>query len=101
MAYNESTFTQIIVTIVKTLGDYRMVDYDLKLGRWWGAGGKKINNDVIVLIAKDDRKAFIATPYGMKGPVLDTSCKGIVDNDIIPNFRGKIITVAWKKPPMI
>jgi len=34
MAYNESTFTQIIVTIVKTLGDYRMVDYDLKLGRW-------------------------------------------------------------------
>lgn len=87
VAYNDTTSTQIVIAIVKTVGDYAMVDYALKLGREWGVGGKKFNNGVVILIAKDDRKAFIATGYGMEGPLPDATCKQIVDHDIIPNFK--------------
>jgi len=86
-AYNDSTSTQIVVAIVETVGDYGMVDYAVKLGRTWGVGGKQFNNGVVVLIAKNDHKAFIATGYGMEGPLPDATCKEIVDNDIIPNFK--------------
>lgn len=87
VAYNDSTTTQIVVAIVETVGDYAMVDYALKLGRQWGVGGKAFNNGVVILIAKNDRQAFIATGYGMEGSLPDITCKEIVDHDIIPNFK--------------
>lgn len=89
VAYNDSTSTQIVVVTVETVGDYGMVDYAVKLGREWGVGGKQFNNGVVILIAKSDRKAFIATGYGMEGPLPDAICKEIVDNDIIPNFKSQ------------
>ncbi|HEX5551644.1 MAG TPA: TPM domain-containing protein [Chitinophagaceae bacterium] len=87
VAYNDSTSTQIVIAIVETVGDYGMVDYAVKLGRTWGVGGKQFNNGIVILIAKNDHKAFIATGYGMEGAVPDAICKEIVDNDIIPNFK--------------
>jgi uncharacterized protein len=89
VAYNDSTSTQIVVVTVESVGDYGMVDYAVKLGRQWGVGGKQFNNGVVILIAKSDRKAFIATGYGMEGPLPDAICKEIVDNDIIPNFKSQ------------
>lgn len=86
-AYDDSTSTQIVIAIVETVGDYGMVDYAVKLGRTWGVGGKQFNNGVVILISKNDHKAFIATGYGMEGPLPDATCKEIVDNDIIPNFK--------------
>lgn len=86
-AYNDSTSTQIVIAIVETVGDYGMVDYAVKLGRTWGVGGKQFNNGVVILIAKNDHKAFIATGYGMEGALPDATCKEIVDNDIIANFK--------------
>ncbi|GAA4310962.1 TPM domain-containing protein [Compostibacter hankyongensis] len=87
--YNDTTSTQIAVVIVESVGDYAMVDYAVKLGRSWGVGGKQFNNGVILLIAVKDHKAFIATGYGMEGPLPDATCKEIVENDIIPAFRAQ------------
>lgn len=86
-AYNDSTSTQIAVVTVDEVGDIGMVDYAVKLGRSWGIGGKQFNNGVVLLISKNEHKAFIATGYGMEGPLPDARCKEIVDNDILPNFR--------------
>jgi uncharacterized protein len=86
-AYNDSTSTQIAVVIVPTVGDYAMVDYALAIMRKWGVGSKKNNNGVVLLIAKNDHKVFIATGYGMEGVLPDITCKQIIDNDITPNFQ--------------
>lgn len=85
--YNDSTSTQIAVVTVDEVGDVGMVDYAVQLGRSWGIGGKQFNNGVVVLISKNEHKAFIATGYGMEGPLPDARCKEIVDRDIIPNFK--------------
>lgn len=87
VAYNDSTTTQIVVATVETVGDYAMADYALKLGREWGVGGKAFNNGIVILIAKNERQAFIATGYGMEGSVPDITAKEIVDHDIIPAFK--------------
>lgn len=86
-AYADTTSTQIVIVIIPTTGDYAMVDYAVKLGRTWGVGGSKFNNGIVILIARDDHKAFIATGYGMEGAVPDATCKEIIDGDIIPAFK--------------
>jgi uncharacterized protein len=87
VAYDDSTSNQVVVVIVPTTNDYDPADYATKLGREWGVGNKKTNNGVVLLIAKNDRKIFIAPGYGLEGALPDITCKSIIDNVITPNFK--------------
>ena len=64
VAFNDSTSTQIAVVIIPTLNGDDISDFNVRLGRAWGVGGKEFNNGVVLLIAKGDRKLNIATGYG-------------------------------------
>lgn len=87
VAYNDSTSTQVAIVAINTTGGYAMVDYAVKLGREWGIGGKKFNNGLVILVAAQDHKVFIATGYGLEGAIPDITAQQIVDNAIVPNFR--------------
>ncbi|HQR01416.1 MAG TPA: TPM domain-containing protein, partial [Ferruginibacter sp.] len=43
---------------------------------------------VVLLIAKNDRKLNIATGYGVEGALPDITCKQIIEDIIVPNFKG-------------
>lgn len=88
VAINDSTSTQIAVVIIPSLNGNDISDYNVKLGRAWGVGGKEFSNGVVLLIAKDDRKLNIATGYGVEGALPDITCKHIIDEVIVPNFKG-------------
>lgn len=88
VAFDDSTTTQIAVVIVPTLNGNDIADFNVKLGRAWGVGGKQYNNGVILLIAKGDRKLNIATGYGVEGALPDITTKHIIDEAIVPNFKG-------------
>ncbi len=85
---DDSTSTQIAVVIVKSLNGSSVEDYNLKLGRDWGVGGKDFNNGIILLISKDDRKLNIATGYGLEGALPDITASHIIEDVIVPNFKG-------------
>src|ERR1700743_3415667 len=87
-AYDDTTSIQIAIVTIPTTGDYAIEDYALKILRTWGVGNKKTNNGVVILAAIQDRKVFIATGYGMEGSIPDITAKEIVDNEIVPNFKG-------------
>jgi uncharacterized protein len=89
VAYDDSTSIQVVVVIVKTLDDYAPVDYAVKLGREWGVGNKKTNNGVIFLMSMEEgkRAVFIAPGYGLEGALPDITCKTIIDNEVIPQFK--------------
>lgn len=86
-AYNDSTSTQIVVVIVKTVQPYDMNTYALELGRQWGVGQEGKNNGIILLWAPEDRKIYIATGYGMEGVLPDAYANRIIDRVIIPRFK--------------
>ncbi len=88
VAFDDSTSTQITVVIIPTLNGDDISDYNVKLGRAWGVGGKEFSNGVVLLIAKDDRKLNIATGYGVEGALPDITAKHIIDDQIVPNFKG-------------
>jgi uncharacterized protein len=87
VAYDDSTSNQIVIVTVKTLNDYPIEEYALKLFRDWGIGNKKTNNGVLILAAMDDRKIRIQTGYGLEGAIPDIIANHIIENDIKPNFR--------------
>jgi len=88
VAFDDSTSTQIAVVIIPSLNGDNISNYNVKLGRAWGVGGKEFSNGVVLLIAKGDRKLNIATGYGVEGALPDITCKQIIENIIVPNFKG-------------
>ncbi len=88
VAFDDSTSTQIAVVIIPSLDGYDVAEYNVALGRAWGVGGKEFSNGVVLLVAKNDRKLNIATGYGVEGALPDITCKHIIDEEIVPNFKG-------------
>ena len=87
VAFNDSTSTQIAVVIMRSTGGYDISEYAFELGNKWGIGRKAKNNGILLLVAMEDRAAFIATGYGMEGVFPDALAKRVVNTDIIPNFK--------------
>jgi uncharacterized protein len=87
VAFDDSTSTQIAVVLIKSVGDYDINDYGLKLGRAWGIGQQGKNNGIVVLVAIGDRKVTIQTGYGAEGAVPDAITHEIIQNDITPRFK--------------
>ena len=85
--YNDSTSTQIAIVMLRSLDGYPIDDYAFKLAEKWGIGQKGISNGVLVMVATEDRKIFIATGYGMEGVMPDGLVKRIIEQDIKPSFK--------------
>ena len=88
VAFDDSTSTQVAVVIIHSLDGNDIADYNVKLFRAWGVGGKEHNNGVVLLIAKGDLKLNITTGYGVEGALPDITCKQIIEDIIVPNFKG-------------
>jgi uncharacterized protein len=82
VAYDDSTSNQIAIVLVKTLNDYPIEEYALKIFRDWGVGNKKTNNGVVIVAAIDDRKIRIEVGYGLEGAIPDITANHIIQNDI-------------------
>jgi uncharacterized protein len=88
VALDDATSTQIAVVIVPSTNGATISDYNAELLRKWGVGSKEKNNGIVLLVAKNDRKLDIATGYGLEGALTDANAKSIIDDIIVPNFKG-------------
>jgi uncharacterized protein len=75
------------VATVKSLEGYPIEDYAYRLGRAWGLGQKDKDNGVLLLVAPNDRKVWIATGYGAGSYMTDAMSGIIIREDIIPHFK--------------
>jgi len=85
--FNNETSTQIAVVTVKSLHGYDISEFSFELGEKWGIGQKGKDNGILVLVAPNERKTFIATGYGLEGVVPDAIAKRIVEQEMIPYFK--------------
>jgi uncharacterized protein len=88
VAFNDSTTSDIVVVTVPDIGNSTIDDYALKILRTWGVGDKKNNNGIVVLADIKDRQVAIQVGYGLEGAIPDVTAKAIIDNEIVPNFKG-------------
>ncbi|MDP4219612.1 MAG: TPM domain-containing protein [Bacteroidota bacterium] len=86
-ANEDSTSTQIAIVIINTLNDYPVSDFAIEVGQENKVGQSKKNNGAIILLAKNDRKGFIATGYGLEPTLTDATCNYIYQNILRPALK--------------
>lgn len=85
--YNDSTSTQFTIVIIRTYGEYERGDYTFQLANKWKIGQKGKNNGLLITVAVDDRRYFIATGYGLEGSIPDAIARRVGEQYLKPNFR--------------
>jgi uncharacterized protein len=82
-----STSRQLVVATVPDLQGYPVEDYGYRLGRAWGIGQKGVNNGLILLVSKNDRKIRIEVGYGLEPVITDALSSEIIREKITPAFK--------------
>ena len=78
---------QIAVLLVPSTGRDSLEDFTNQLFRAWKLGRKDVNDGILLLVAKDDRKVRIEVGYGLEGTVTDLLAHRIIEEHITPAFR--------------
>lgn len=84
--YKEKTSNEIAIVILPDLAGEPIENAGLEIGRKWGIGSKK-NNGILMLVDYTGRNVRFDVGYGLEGAVPDIVTKGIIEMDIVPNFR--------------
>jgi uncharacterized protein len=78
---------QFVVATVNSLEGNPIEDYAYKLGRAWKIGTEKKDDGVILLVAPNERKVWIATGYGAGAFLTDAMSGVIIRENILPHFK--------------
>ena len=78
---------QIALLIVPTVSPETVEQYALRVVESWKLGRKGVDDGVLLLVAKDDRKLRIEVGYGLEGALNDATAKRIISETITPRFK--------------
>ncbi len=78
---------QIAVLIVGTTQPEAIFDYSLRVAEAWKLGRKGVDDGVLFVVAKNDRKMQILTGPGLQGTLTDAMSKRIISEIVGPKFR--------------
>jgi len=76
-----------VVTVPDTAASATPKQFATQLFNYWGIGKKDINNGVLFLISKSDRRVEIETGYGIEKILPNARVGNIIDQLIIPHFK--------------
>ncbi len=83
----ESDSTQVVILTVPSLKGDSMEDFSIRVVEKWKIGQKGLDNGVLLLVSKNDRKVRIEVGYGLEGRLTDLLAGRIIDYEIIPAFK--------------
>jgi uncharacterized protein len=78
---------QIAVLIVPTTRPETVEQYAVRVQEAWKLGRKGVDDGLLLLIAKEDRKLRFEVGYGLEGVLPDAAAKRIIEQDITPRFK--------------
>jgi uncharacterized protein len=78
---------QIAVLLVPTTQPETIEEYAVRVEETWKLGRKGVDDSVLLLIAKQDRKVRVEVGYGLEGVLPDAAAKRIIEDDITPRFK--------------
>jgi uncharacterized protein len=79
--------SQVAVLLVPTIGTEAIEDFATRVTDSWQLGRKGVDDGVLFVIAKQERKMRIQTGRGVQGTLTDILSKRIVADIVSPRFR--------------
>lgn len=86
-AFENRKGSQIAVLIVPTTQPETIEQYAIRVADSWKLGRKGVDDGVLLLVARNDRKLRIEVGYGLEGAISDAVAKRIVSEIITPHFK--------------
>lgn len=78
---------QIAVLLLPSTEPESIEQFGIRLAENWKIGRQGVDDGVIVIVAKDDRRMRIEVGYGLEGAIPDAIAKRIIDEQMAPRFR--------------
>lgn len=79
--------SQIAVLIIPTTQPEDIAQFGIRVAEQWKVGREKIDDGVILIIAKDDRSLRLEVGYGLEGAIPDAIAKRVIAETITPYFK--------------
>lgn len=86
-AFEAKKGSQISVLIVATTQPETIEQYSIRVVEQWKLGRKRVDDGVMLIVAKDDRTLRIEVGYGLEGALTDATSNRIIDETIVPRFQ--------------
>jgi uncharacterized protein len=81
------TGAQVVVLTIPSLDGEVLEDFSIRVVEQWKLGRAGVDDGVLLLVARDDRKLRIEVGYGLEGALPDVVARRIIDEIIVPEFR--------------
>lgn len=86
-AFESGKGSQIAILLLPSTQPETIEQFGIRVADSWKLGRKGVDDGVLLLIAKDDRKLRIEVGYGLEGALNDATAKRIVSEVITPYFK--------------
>jgi uncharacterized protein len=87
LALEKAKGAQVVVLMVPTTGEQDIEGYSLAVAEANRIGRKGIDDGLLLLVAKDDRRVRYDVGYGLEGAIPDAATARITREYIAPKFR--------------
>lgn len=86
-ALRERKGSQLQVLLVPTTEPEDIAQYATRVYDQWQLGRGKIDDGLLLVVAKDDRRARIEVGYGLEGAIPDATAMRVIQEYLVPHFR--------------
>jgi uncharacterized protein len=83
----EETGSQVAVLTIPSLEGDPIEDFSMRVVETWKLGREGVDDGVLVVIARDDRRMRIEVGYGLEPVLTDAQSGRIIDQLMAPRFR--------------
>lgn len=90
-AFEQRKGSQVAVLLLPSTQPETIEQYGIRVADAWKLGRKGVDDGAILLAALEDRALRIEVGYGLEGAVPDAIAKRIIDETVLPHFRGNDI----------
>lgn len=86
-AFETAHGSQIAIVMVTSTAPEPISDYAQRVGDAWKIGRAGVGDGLLIVVAKDDRKIWIAVAKALEGAIPDLAAKRVIREAIAPPFK--------------
>lgn len=86
-AFEARKGAQVVVLMLPSTQPETIEPFGIRLLDAWKVGRKGVDDGVILIVARDDRRLRIEVGYGLEGRLNDATAKRIISETITPRFK--------------
>jgi uncharacterized protein len=86
-AFEAQKGSQIAVLIVPTTQPEDIAQFGIRVAEQWKIGREKVDDGVILIVARNDRTLRLEVGYGLEGAIPDAIAKRVIAETITPYFK--------------